>query len=82
MVVARIYDTLPELLASGVTVLLVEQDVSQALRVASRVHCLLEGRITLQGEPSRLTPAAIEEAYFGLSNGGPVTSPSSSGAAE
>ena len=82
VVVARIYDTLPELLASGVTVLLVEQDVSQALRVASRVHCLLEGRITLQGEPSRLTPAAIEEAYFGLSNGGPVTSPSSSGAAE
>jgi branched-chain amino acid transport system ATP-binding protein len=82
VVVARIYDTLPELLASGVTVLLVEQDVSQALRVASRVHCLLEGRITLQGEPSRLTPAAIEEAYFGLSNGGPVASPSSSGAAE
>ena len=73
VVVARIYDTLPELLASGVTVLLVEQDVSQALRVASRVHCLLEGRITLQGEPSGLTAAAIEEAYFGLSNGGPVT---------
>ncbi|MGH3408795.1 MAG: ABC transporter ATP-binding protein [Streptosporangiaceae bacterium] len=69
VVVARIYDTLPELLASGVTVLLVEQDVSQALRVASRIHCLLEGRITLQGEPSGLTPAAIEEAYFGLSGG-------------
>ena len=63
--------------------LLVEQDVSQALRVASRVHCLLEGRITLQGEPSGLTPAAIEEAYFGLSTtAGPVTSPRSSGAAE
>ena len=69
VVVARIYDTLPELLESGVTVLLVEQDVSQALRVASRVHCLLEGRITLQGEPSRLSPADIEQAYFGLSGG-------------
>ena len=34
VVVRRIYETLPELLASGVTVLLVEQDVSQALRVA------------------------------------------------
>jgi branched-chain amino acid transport system ATP-binding protein len=66
VVVARIYDTLPELLASGVTVLLVEQDVSQALRVASRVHCLLEGRITLQGEPAALTATAIEAAYFGL----------------
>jgi branched-chain amino acid transport system ATP-binding protein len=66
VVVTRIYDTLPELLSSGVTVLLVEQDVSQALRVASRVHCLLEGRITLQGEPSALTAADIEAAYFGL----------------
>jgi len=66
VIVARIYDTLPDLLASGVTVLLVEQDVSQALRVASRVHCLLEGRTTLQGEPARLTAAGLESAYFGL----------------
>ena len=35
VVVRRIYELLPELLASGLTVLLVEQDVSQALRVAS-----------------------------------------------
>jgi branched-chain amino acid transport system ATP-binding protein len=69
VVVRRIYDTLPELLASGVTVLLVEQDVGQALRVASRVHCLLEGQTTLQGPPGELTAARIEEAYFGLSHG-------------
>jgi branched-chain amino acid transport system ATP-binding protein len=67
IIVRRIYDSLPDLLASGVTVLLVEQDVSQALRVASRVHCLLEGRTTLQGEPGQLTAAGIESAYFGLS---------------
>lgn len=66
VVVRRIYDTLPELLASGVTVLLVEQDVSQAMRVASHVHCLLEGRTTLQGAPGQLTAAGIEGAYFGL----------------
>jgi branched-chain amino acid transport system ATP-binding protein len=58
---------MPDLLASGVTILLVEQDVSQALRVASRVHCLLEGRTTLEGEPGQLTAAGIESAYFGLS---------------
>jgi branched-chain amino acid transport system ATP-binding protein len=68
IIVARIYDTLPELLASGVTILLVEQDVSQALRVASRVHCLLEGRTTLAGAPADLTAAGIEGAYFGLSS--------------
>jgi branched-chain amino acid transport system ATP-binding protein len=66
VIVHRIYDLLPELLATGMTVLLVEQDVSQALRVASRVHCLLEGRTTLTGEPGELTAEQIEAAYFGL----------------
>jgi branched-chain amino acid transport system ATP-binding protein len=70
VVVRRIYDSLPDLLAAGMTVLLVEQDVSQALRVANRVHCLLEGRTTLAGEPGQLTAAGIESAYFGL-NGTP-----------
>jgi branched-chain amino acid transport system ATP-binding protein len=69
VVVRRIYGLLPQLLSSGVTVLLVEQDVSQALAVASVVHCLLEGRITLEGDPAGMTPAQIEGAYFGVSGG-------------
>jgi branched-chain amino acid transport system ATP-binding protein len=68
IVVRRIYSLLPQLVASGVTILLVEQDVSAALDVASRVHCLLEGRITLEGPPDTLTAAQIEAAYFGLGN--------------
>jgi branched-chain amino acid transport system ATP-binding protein len=66
VVVQRIYGMLPQILATGLTVLLVEQDVSQALRVASRVQCLLEGRTTLEGEPGDLTPERVEAAYFGL----------------
>jgi branched-chain amino acid transport system ATP-binding protein len=66
VVVRRIYGVLPDLLASGVTILLVEQDVSQALRVATHIHCLLEGRTTLQGKPADLSAERIEEAYFGL----------------
>jgi branched-chain amino acid transport system ATP-binding protein len=69
VVVQRIYGILPELLSSGVTVLLVEQDVNQALRVATRVHCLLEGRTTLEGPPGELARADIEAAYFGLRSG-------------
>ncbi|HVB45505.1 MAG TPA: ABC transporter ATP-binding protein [Streptosporangiaceae bacterium] len=69
VVVRRIYDLLPQLIASGLTILLVEQDVSQAMRVASWVHCLLEGRITLAGAPADLTPAQIEGAYFGIGTG-------------
>ena len=66
VVVQRIYAALPQILATGLTVLLVEQDVSQALRVATRLQCLLEGRTTLEGSPSQVTPEQVEAAYFGL----------------
>jgi branched-chain amino acid transport system ATP-binding protein len=66
VVVQRIYAMLPQILATGLTVLLVEQDVSQALRVASHIQCLLEGHTTLEGRPSDVTAAQVEAAYFGL----------------
>ena len=69
VVVQRIYATLPQILSTGLTVLLVEQDVSQALRVASHLQCLLEGRTTLEGTPSDVTPEQVEAAYFGLTGG-------------
>lgn len=66
VIVHRLYDILPELLTTGMTVLLVEQDVTQALRVSDWAHCLLEGKITLSGRPRDLAPADVEAAYFGL----------------
>src|ERR1700737_3150659 len=66
MMVRRIYGVLPELVQEGMAVLLVEQDVAQALRVANRFQCLLEGRTTLGGTPAEATTATIEAAYFGL----------------
>ena len=65
-VVRRIYGVLPQLVSDGMAVLLVEQDVAQALRVADRFQCLLEGRTTLEGRPKDATPQQIEAAYFGL----------------
>jgi len=70
VVVQRVYGMLPQILATGLTVLLVEQDVSQALRVASHLQCLLEGRTTLEGRPSDVTAAEVEAAYFGLATAG------------
>jgi branched-chain amino acid transport system ATP-binding protein len=64
--VTKLYQALPDILATGTTVLIVEQDVSQALRIADRVLCLLEGRPVLAGTPAELTPERIEGAYFGL----------------
>lgn len=66
VVVRRIYRALPEIIAAGTTVLLVEQDVTQAMRVADRVHCLLEGRSVLSGRPGELAQDQVERAYFGL----------------
>jgi branched-chain amino acid transport system ATP-binding protein len=68
VIVQRIYGMLPHILATGLTVLLVEQDVSQALRVASHIQCLLEGRTTLEGRPGDVTPEQVEAAYFGLAD--------------
>jgi branched-chain amino acid transport system ATP-binding protein len=70
VIVQRIYDTLPQILQSGITVLLVEQDVSQARRVANRLQCLLEGRTTLEGKPEDFTSEQVEAAYFGATEGG------------
>jgi branched-chain amino acid transport system ATP-binding protein len=66
VVVQRVYALLPEIVATGTTVLLVEQDVAQAMRVADRVQCLLEGRTVLQGRPADLALSDVERAYFGL----------------
>jgi branched-chain amino acid transport system ATP-binding protein len=75
VVVQRIYAMLPQILATGLTVLLVEQDVSQALRVASRIQCLLEGRTTLEGRPADVTADQVETAYFGLADTAPAGPP-------
>ena len=69
VIVQRIYETLPRILESGVTVLLVEQDVSQALRVATHLQCLLEGHTTLEGTPAEVTRDQVEAAYFGVTDG-------------
>jgi branched-chain amino acid transport system ATP-binding protein len=66
VVVRRIYEVLPQIITSGTSILLVEQDVGQALRVADRVQCLLEGRGVLAGRPGELSVEEVERAYFGL----------------
>jgi branched-chain amino acid transport system ATP-binding protein len=70
VIVQRIYAMLPQILATGITAVIVEQDVSQALRVATHIHCLLEGRTTLQGTPAQVSAQQVEAAYFGLAQQG------------
>ena len=70
IVVRQVYEAVPVIKAQGTTVLIVEQDVNQALAVADRFYCLLEGRIALSGVPGEVSKEQITEAYFGMSTVG------------
>jgi branched-chain amino acid transport system ATP-binding protein len=65
IVIADIYAALPQIKAEGTSVVLVEQDIIQAMKVADRVYCFQEGRVSLEGRPNELTREQIHRAYFG-----------------
>jgi branched-chain amino acid transport system ATP-binding protein len=75
VVVDRVYESLAEVVGSGTTVVLVEQDLGRALAVASRVACMLEGRIVLEGAAAEMTRERVVEAYFGLRRNGGAAKP-------
>jgi branched-chain amino acid transport system ATP-binding protein len=66
VVVEKIYEAMPAIVESGTTVLLVEQDVGQAMKFADRITCMLEGRQVLEGSPSDISSEEIFAAYFGV----------------
>ena len=66
VVVQDIYRALPQIAEKGTTILVVEQDLTQALSVADRVQCLLEGRTALEGRVGSVTRDQVAAAYFGL----------------
>ena len=65
IVIKDIYDRLADITAGGMTVLLVEQDVTRALSSAGAFICLQEGRVSLAGTPREHSREAITTAYFG-----------------
>ncbi len=65
VVIRDIYAALPRIREGGASVIIVEQDIGQALKVADRVYCMMEGRVTLSGRPADLDRASIHDAYFG-----------------
>jgi len=66
IVIRDIYAAIPNIKAQGTSLVIVEQDIVQALSVADRVYCFQEGRVRLTGRPRDLTKDAIHAAYFGL----------------
>ncbi|WP_299808150.1 ABC transporter ATP-binding protein [uncultured Roseibium sp.] len=66
IIIKSIYEALPTIIGEGMSAIIVEQDIAKAVSVSSRVYCLQEGRVSLEGRPQDLTRDAISAAYFGV----------------
>ncbi|HEY7248622.1 MAG TPA: ABC transporter ATP-binding protein [Xanthobacteraceae bacterium] len=65
IVVRDLYARLPVIVAEGTSLIVVEQDIVQALKAADHVYCLQEGRVALAGRSDSLSHVSISAAYFG-----------------
>ncbi|MCF8162872.1 MAG: ABC transporter ATP-binding protein [Burkholderiaceae bacterium] len=66
VVIREIYAALPAIMEEGMSLLIVEQDVQLAMQASSRVVCLQEGLVSLEGKSSELSRDQISKAYFGI----------------
>lgn len=65
IVVQDIYRTLKTVTASGVSLVVVEQDINQALAACDHFLCIREGRVVLSGTRDSANRKDIAQAYFG-----------------
>jgi branched-chain amino acid transport system ATP-binding protein len=66
VVIDEVFAAIETIHGDGVSVLLVEQDVEQALAVSSRVYLLAEGRIVTTGTPDELrTSPEVRRSVLG-----------------
>jgi branched-chain amino acid transport system ATP-binding protein len=66
IVIRDIYARLPSIIAEGTSLVIVEQDIAQALAAAAQVYCLQEGRVAFAGAAQDATREAVAAAYFGV----------------
>lgn len=66
IIIKDIYQALPGIIGDGMSAIIVEQDISKALSVSSRVYCLQEGRVSLEGTSDTVSREDISRAYFGI----------------
>lgn len=65
--VDRIFDLIVELRSEGVTILLVEQNVDRALRIADRGYVLANGQVQFSGRAAEMRESSgVERAYLGI----------------
>ncbi len=66
IIIKDIYEALPGFIGEGMSAIIVEQDITKALSVSSRVYCLQEGRVSLESASDTVSREEISRAYFGI----------------
>lgn len=66
VIVKDIYKIVRTISEQGITVILVEQDVSRGMKEADYFYCLLEGKVSLAGKPDEVDETDVTQAYFGV----------------
>jgi branched-chain amino acid transport system ATP-binding protein len=67
LLVTELFDTVRRLKTSGMTILLVEQNVKEALEIADYGYVLQAGRLVLEGTKEELLSSdMVKKAYLGL----------------
>jgi len=66
IIIKGIYQKIKQINELGLTIILVEQDITRSLKAADRAYVMLEGKVVLEGKPSDLTEDKVKNAYFGI----------------
>lgn len=65
IIVQDIYNTLQAVSQAGVSLIIVEQDINQAIKASDSFLCMREGEIVLSGTKNTMNREEIAQAYFG-----------------
>ena len=66
IMVEKVFDNIRQIAATGVTILLVEQNARLALEISNRAYVLQNGEMTMSGSASELLQSdLVQDAYLG-----------------
>lgn len=66
VVINDIYEKLKEIAATGLTMLIVEQNLNKSLEASDYAYVVLEGKIVMEGKSKELNVDEVNDAYFGI----------------
>ena len=66
IIIKGIYQKIRQINEQGLTIVLVEQDITRSLKAADYAYVMLEGRVVLEGNPDNMTEDQVKKAYFGI----------------